>query len=170
MSINKQEIQNLLQKHLDERLLIESISPVSGGDICESFKVKCQTKDFFLKLHQTALYSMLSSEATNLRTLESTNTIRTPTPLTHGKTNSYSFLVLEYLEFVNSGSYTELGIALAKLHLNYENYFGWTENNWIGSTIQSNIKSTDWITFWRDYRLGYQLKLAEKNHAPKSHI
>lgn len=170
MSISKQELQNLLQKYLDKKIVIESITPVSGGDICETFKVNCQKESYFLKLHQPSMYSMLSCEANCLEALSSSNTIRTPIPLAHGITDNYSFLLLEHLELINRGNHKDLGIALANLHQHTQDDFGWIENNWIGSTPQCNSKSSDWIAFWRDNRLGYQTKLAEKNHASKSLI
>jgi len=41
--------------------------------------------------------------------------------------------------------------------------FGWAHDNWIGSTPQRNGWENDWIRFWREQRLGYQLKLAAEN-------
>ncbi|MGZ8947750.1 MAG: fructosamine kinase family protein, partial [Methylococcaceae bacterium] len=42
-------------------------------------------------------------------------------------------------------------------------YFGWHRDNTIGSTLQINNQSNDWLTFWREQRLGFQLKLAGNN-------
>jgi fructosamine-3-kinase len=41
--------------------------------------------------------------------------------------------------------------------------FGWDRDNTIGSTPQLNEPSVDWVTFWRERRLGYQLELAARN-------
>ena len=38
----------------------------------------------------------------------------------------------------------------------------------IGATPQINTQSRDWIEFWRDCRLGYQLTLAANHGAPAS--
>jgi fructosamine-3-kinase len=38
--------------------------------------------------------------------------------------------------------------------------FGWHRDNTIGSTPQINDPSDDWITFYRDHRLGFQYQLA----------
>ncbi len=41
--------------------------------------------------------------------------------------------------------------------------FGFPCDNFIGTTPQPNAWTDDWITFWRDQRLGFQLQLAAKN-------
>lgn len=40
--------------------------------------------------------------------------------------------------------------------------FGFDMDNTIGSTPQKNPWTSDWVTFFRDHRLGYQLQLAEE--------
>ncbi len=41
--------------------------------------------------------------------------------------------------------------------------FGFSQDNFIGTTPQPNAWANDWITFWREQRLGFQLQLAEQN-------
>jgi len=41
--------------------------------------------------------------------------------------------------------------------------FGWSMDNTIGSTPQINDWTTEWSEFWKKYRFGYQINLAEKN-------
>lgn len=41
--------------------------------------------------------------------------------------------------------------------------FGWSHDNHIGATPQPNGWQEDWIHFWREARLGYQLKIAADN-------
>jgi fructosamine-3-kinase len=43
--------------------------------------------------------------------------------------------------------------------------FGWVRDNTIGSTPQINTPADDWIGFWRDRRLRFQLELAVRNGA-----
>ncbi len=54
----------------------------------------------------------------------------------------------------------KLGRELAALHRLPQPYFGWHRDNTIGSTPQRNPRADDWITFWREHRLGFQLELA----------
>lgn len=41
--------------------------------------------------------------------------------------------------------------------------FGFAQDTFIGTTPQPNVWKTDWIAFWHEHRLGFQLGLAEKN-------
>lgn len=56
-----------------------------------------------------------------------------------------------------------LGHQLAALHRQPRPYFGWHRDNAIGSTPQLNGRHDDWIEFWRERRLGFQLDLAGRN-------
>jgi fructosamine-3-kinase len=47
-------------------------------------------------------------------------------------------------------------------------HFGWRRNNTIGSTPQINTPGDDWVNFWRQHRLGYQLELAGRNGCGKA--
>ncbi|MEQ1636064.1 MAG: fructosamine kinase family protein [Methylococcales bacterium] len=49
------------------------------------------------------------------------------------------------------------------MHQQQQAYFGWHRNNTIGSTTQINTPCEDWLAFWRERRLGFQLKLAANN-------
>ena len=49
------------------------------------------------------------------------------------------------------------------MHQTTRGQFGWGRDNTIGSTPQPNKFSDDWIPFWQEQRLAYQLNLAAKN-------
>ena len=49
------------------------------------------------------------------------------------------------------------------MHKVKQPYFGWQMDNTIGSTPQINDQTHDWLTFWREQRLGQQLKFAAQN-------
>ncbi len=168
MAIDIGDLEKQLNIGAKEKINIEKISPITGGDICEAFKIQCHTKSYFLKTHQLSMYGMLKSEAINLYAIANTNTLRVPQAITHGQTDQFSFLLLEYLDLSHSGSHACLGTLLAQLHEHTGNYFGWQQDNWIGATPQPNNKYDEWIAFWRNTRLGYQFNLAKKNHAPRS--
>ena len=164
------DLENNLNKNSSDKIKIYNITPVRGGDICNAYKIESQSKIYFLKTHQPTMHSMLQSEATNLSAIAATNTIKTPQAISHGQTTSYCFLLLEYLDLTHTGSHAALGTGLAKLHQHGADYFGWNENNWIGATPQPNEKNEDWISFWRDMRLGHQIVLAKSNHAPQAMV
>jgi len=52
---------------------------------------------------------------------------------------------------------------LAQLHRISVPQFGWTRENWIGTTPQANAWTDGWVDFWREQRLGLQLRLAADN-------
>src|SRR5262249_47742475 len=56
-----------------------------------------------------------------------------------------------------------LGEQLALQHHLTQSAFGWRRNNTIGSTPQLNEECADWVSFYRDRRLRYQLDLAAAN-------
>jgi len=170
MPINFHALETQLISELGSHFAIDSTSRVSGGSICEAYKIKSGSTLYFLKTHQVPMYSMLVNESKNLHSLAATNTIRVPMPLTHGIIDSSSYLLLEHLKLQNSGSHARLGESLANLHQNNGEHFGWEQDNWIGATPQSNDKNSDWLAFWRKNRLGYQLNLAKNNSAPHSLI
>ncbi len=56
-----------------------------------------------------------------------------------------------------------LGEQLAALHRCEAKRFGFASDNFIGTTPQPNSWTEDWVTFWREHRLGFQLRLADQN-------
>ena len=62
------------------------------------------------------------------------------------------------------------GQQLAAMHRSQADNFGWHRDNTIGSTPQVNQQEHDWQRFWREHRLGFQLRLAARNGAGRSTI
>ncbi len=56
-----------------------------------------------------------------------------------------------------------MGEALARLHAATGTAFGLDRDNAIGAAPQPNAPSDDWVAFFRERRLGYQLGLAARN-------
>ncbi len=110
-----------------------------------------------------AILDMFAAEHAGLDVLAATHTVRVPKPLVHGATSEHAFLVLEYLDLDGSGDARLLGEQLALMHRCSSARFGFNQNNTLGETQQSNEWSSDWITFWREQRLGFQLDLAKGN-------
>ena len=164
--IDLQLLEAQLSRKTAKPLHIKKITPIAGGDISKTFKVLCEPKPYFLKLHRPSMYAMLQSEARSLEALGKTGTLRIPLPIAHGQIGNHCYLLLEFLELHRSGPGAALGRRLARLHRHTENYYGWFEDNWIGTTSQPNTKCTDWVSFWRRRRLAHQLRLAKHNCAP----
>jgi len=137
---------------------------VGGGSINEAYRLEgTDGISYFLKLNDARHHPMFVTEAAGLAAIDETNTIRVPRPITHGSAGSQSYLGLEYLELKSHGDAKMLGVQLAALHRCTGDKFGFSENNFIGTTQQSNRLENNWVDFWREQRLGFQLCLAAQN-------
>ena len=138
---------------------------LGGGCINQAWRISDGQQTFFVKVNAAARLPVFEAEAAGLAELAATGTVRVPVPLGHGVTDEYAWLMLEYLPLVNSGTQAmeKLGRSLAALHALPQKGFGWHRDNAIGATLQRNAYCNDWIQFWREQRLGFQLNLAARN-------
>ncbi len=125
---------------------------------------------FFVKINHRSRLDMFAAEAAGLMELDREDGPRVPRPIVHGVSGDDAYLVLEWLDLGGRGDAAELGRRLAALHRHVTDAFGWWRHNTIGATHQDNTRCTDWVTFLRDRRLGFQLSLAERNGAPRTLI
>jgi fructosamine-3-kinase len=143
---------------------LRDTTPVGGGSINEAYRLEgTDGARYFLKLNDAQHLPMFISEAEGLNAIAVTNTIRVPRPIAHGSAGRQSYLVLEYLELSSRGDAKLLGEQLAALHRCKGKCFGFSQDNFIGTTLQENAWTDDWVTFWREHRLGFQLRLAAQN-------
>jgi fructosamine-3-kinase len=163
--MNWNDISQHISSATGQNFTARSIQPLSGGDINSAFRLQDGQQCYFVKLNRPELAFMFVAEFLGLQELAASKTVRVPTPIVQGQTESHSFLVLEYLNLGRASPTSErlLGQQLARLHQQVQPYFGWHCDNTIGSTLQSNQRNNDWLSFWREQRLGFQLKLAAKN-------
>lgn len=145
-------------------------NPLGGGCINTAFCVADGGRRYFVKLNSAEKLAMFEAEADGLREIASSASIRVPLPVCAGCSDGVSFLVLEYLDLVScSGASCErMGQHLAAMHRHCAPSHGWRRDNTIGATPQPNAQSGDWIAFWRERRLGFQLRLACANRLPAS--
>lgn len=141
---------------------IESRAASGGGCINECHVVRGQGRAYFVKLNAPDQAQMFSAEAAALDEIGRTRTVRVPRPVCHGAGPAASWIVLEHLELEPAGdkSMRALGASLARLHRVTSRQYGWSRDNTIGSTPQVNTPADDWVLFWRERRLGFQLGLA----------
>lgn len=138
--------------------------PVSGGCINQAWRIQGSNGlRYFVKLNDARTLPMFEAERAGLDAIAATHTVRVPQPVTSGTASQHAFLVLEYLDLCGDGDARLLGQQLAELHRSTEKFFGFSQGNFIGATPQSNEWMNDWIAFWREQRLGYQLDLAGRN-------
>lgn len=145
-------------------------SPVGGGCISTATRYDTDAGSFFVKSSRDTGPAMFEAEAAGLNAMHATGTIRVPKPLKVGRLSSHSrgsFIIMEFIEMGSSrGNQAELGRQLAEMHKagSSEKGFGFDVDNTIGSTPQKNPWTDDWISFFRDHRLGFQLQLIKDTY------
>ncbi|MGE5153658.1 MAG: fructosamine kinase family protein [Bdellovibrio bacteriovorus] len=136
---------------------------VGGGCINSAAILSDGDREFFVKCNRASRLDMFEAEADGLAGLAAAGAIRVPEPICWGATGQSSYLVLERLDLEGRTDGSTMGRHLAALHRTVGAGFGWRRDNYIGATSQPNPQSGDWIAFFRDQRLGYQLALAARN-------
>ncbi len=162
-----------LSVKLKKNITIEDSRSVSGGCINQAYKLTDNLNNqWFIKTNDTSKASMFLAEELGLKEIEDSNTIRVPKTICNGTstTGSFSYLVLEYIPLNASVNQKETGYLLAKMHQHQMNSFGWKIDNTIGATPQSNKQHSNWVSFWREERLMFQLELAhQKGYSNKDY-
>ncbi len=143
-------------------------SHLGGGCINTALKLSNGAQSWFVKTNAADRLDMFEAEAAGLDALAATGTLRVPRPLCTGTHDGRAFIVMEYVDTASCGgrSLALAGEGLAAMHRHTAERFGWDRDNTIGATHQPNAWHTDWIDFWREQRLGYQLRLARRNGYP----
>jgi fructosamine-3-kinase len=119
----------------------------------------------FVKRVPVAERWRLDAEVDGLARIAATGAIRVPRVLGEGANETEAWLELERFDLhpADAASDARMGTALARLHAASAEVFGLERDNAIGATPQPNAPTDDWIAFWRERRLGFQLALAAKN-------
>jgi protein-ribulosamine 3-kinase len=138
---------------------------VGGGSINSCYRWETDAGPLFVKVADRERLDMLQAEAEGLRELARAGALRVPGVLASGQAGQWAFLALEWID---SGSTTadserKLGARLAAQHRVTAREFGWRRDNTIGLTPQINTPLADWLTFFRERRLRFQLELAASN-------
>jgi fructosamine-3-kinase len=138
---------------------------VHGGSINDCFRWQTDRGTVFVKRAPLARRALFEAEADGLARLRQAASLRVPETLAQGSADDEAYLVLEWLDLVEPDAASEerFGEALAWQHRNRGPGYGLERDNFIGATPQSNSLSNDWVAFWRDRRLLYQLELAASN-------
>lgn len=160
----KTNIKLKLEKVLND--VIVNTHQISGGCINDaSIVFTLSGRKYFLKTNSNNPADMFLSEANGLNEIDKANVIRVPKVI-------YADDELILLEAIESGKkridfYADFGKRFAQLHKYTSNEYGFYQNNFIGSTPQINLASSEeknnWVKFYFHKRLEFQFKLAEKN-------
>ncbi len=143
---------------------------VGGGDINEAYKLTlADGTHLFMKVNVGKPEAFFDAEAAGLSAIAQTGTIGTPHIFCVGTQKEGSFLLLEFLEQGRriSDYWEVFGRQLAAMHrADTEGFvkngvYGFLQDNFIGESSQINTAHQSWISFFRDCRLGPQLRRAD---------
>lgn len=130
--------------------------PVHGGDINPAYCLETTDTKYFLKINSADRFpGMFEKEARGLQSLSEACKIDVPNVIQTGFTKTDQFLLLDWIEpgSKQQDFWIDFGRNLALLHKNSKPFFGWHEDNYIGSLAQVNKKSDSWNEFFITCRI-----------------
>lgn len=150
-----------LSRWISEHLGQQSyrLHPLSGGDISQVYRLSLPSgKHYCIKIHPQPPPGFFAAEAAGLTELASAQALRIPAAIDETE----NLLVLEYIEpgKPSRNFWHQLGEGLARQHKKTKPVFGFSGNNFCGSTPQLNTQTRNGHDFFNQQRLGYQMKLA----------
>lgn len=150
-------------------LTINRYEPVHGGDINQCYCLSTRDAKYFLKVNDAFRYpGMFEKEANGLQalvaglpTFEKLATPVIPQVIKCGIVEQQQYLLLEWIETgkPKTDFWESFGAALATMHSQPQSYYGWEEDNYIGSLPQYNSKYTSWHLFYSECRIMPLVKL-----------
>lgn len=148
---------------------IQTIRRLSHGGFSSTFKVSCGSTQYFVKFCED--FDALASEYDGLSALADSHTIRVPRPVLLESLDPISALAVEFIELEKPRSrYHALADKLHAMHSQHGTAFGWHRNNYIGQSPQVNTQCNNWLEFFLNHRIMYQLELAFQNgYLDKTH-
>ena len=160
MTLNSQ-IEKAITRATGSEARISNQRFSAGGSINDSRVITLDDgRNYFVKSNASAANhpGMFAAEFEALSLLADAGMIRVPVPLTY----SDEFIITEaYMPGTKNDNWLELtGRQLAQLHQKtVHEKFGFDRDNYLGTTQQPNNWCDNWLSFWRDQRLGWQLNL-----------
>lgn len=157
--MHKNSVRKLLET-ITSQPIITSWEPLSGGSINNSYLIILENNQrFFVKTHKgNSIAGMYKSEFHALQLLTATKSLVIPVPICFDE----NYLILEFIEEGKPVSdwQEQMGRGLALMHqATQQEVFGFDMDNYLGTTPQVNTWENDWLVFWRDQRLKFQLDI-----------
>ena len=156
-------VEKAISQATGESFLIDERVPVGGGCINSAFRLTGEGQSYFVKANDEHMRHMFDAEYAGLLELHNAQAIRVPQPIVVGESKGQAWLVLENMELGHGGNSRMAGEQLALMHRHQAQQYGWSIDNTIGSTLQINHQEDEWVRFWAEHRLGFQLELAVRN-------
>lgn len=158
-----QQVEAAITKHSGASFSISRKQSIGGGSINRAYRVTDGLRTYFVKTNRKELAFMFVAEEKGLEALYASNSIKVPEPISYGVSGQECYFIMEWLNLHGQPKGDLFGSKMAELHRVTHEKFGFIMDNSIGSTPQLNSWSDNWIEFWQQHRLGYQLQLAKQN-------
>lgn len=129
---------------------------VGGGSVNQAYKLVTERGTFFVKLnHESGLHRIFEKEIHGLKELARAGELEIAKPVGSGVFNKTNYLIEEWIEQgpADQNFWEDFGFKLAKLHKHSNTYFGFAEDNFIGTLPQINSRSSSWSEFFIHNRL-----------------
>lgn len=159
----QETIRQFLKNEFGSSIEIFRISPLSGGDINEVFRVESNVGSICLKKNLAASFpKMFEAEAKGLDLLRENSSFIIPQVIGQFSDETHQYLLMNYIDSgTPSDSFWEtFGRNLAELHQSSHSLFGLDHDNYIGSLPQSNQQHNSWTEFYANERIMAQMKIA----------
>lgn len=163
-SVNfEQSLLMRIQQESGYELKQACLRPVRGGQTHQAYRLQTSSDSIFIKINSRINKTILQSEYQSLCLLAETSVAAMyPKPLFIIEFDELVVMGLPFwsmLEIDNTNAKNSAE-GLIKHHQTTASRFGWSVNNFIGSTKQSNDFNDSWLDFYRQQRLLPQLRWA----------
>jgi fructosamine-3-kinase len=147
-----------IQEHIEELLGLSSsqMQRVHGGDISDAWCFASGDQRYFLKVNDATRFpGMFAKEARGLQALRMASAISIPEAIACQTVDNRQYLLLQWIERgqPQPDFWESFGSALALQHLQEQAFFGWHEDNYIGSLHQPNTRHASWQAFFTECRV-----------------
>jgi len=159
-------ILNVLEKKLGCSRIRERDGS-SKSPLSQCFAYDTDKGNFFVKVLPSENIDAVAAESLALRLIDETKTVKVPKPFSYGYLEDQCFIVLEYFELrePDSAAMAALGEQLAEMHLHAApERFGFEMDNTLGNSPQINGFESDWVRFFGEKRIRFQLELVKKRY------
>ena len=167
------ERNELEQIAISEGFELKEYSSLAGGSINHVYLLNTSEGKKVIKINSLSAFpGMFPAEKAGLEALKNSGSIDVPAVLGLGELNDTAYLILEYIEEApqKPDFWVHFAQDLAALHRNSADYFGFEEDNYIGSLPQYNGREKSAAEFYIRQRLEPQLRMASKNGFSFDHL
>ncbi len=158
--LNSAELEEI-RNQLEISEIISSDS-VGGGDINQSFLIKTDRGEFFVKKNLSEPFpGMFPAEAKGLDLMRASQSVRIPEVHECFDFEDHAYLVMEYIRSApqTKNFWKDFAERLSSMHRVTQDRFGLDHNNYIGSLNQSNNEHSAWNEFFITERLEPMIKM-----------